>query len=734
VMNTPYRSIRPSRFLAECIAAALLLASAPAGGQTPVRHDCWILTGGDSLDATYYVPSVPPEDSTGYPGMLFVHGFGESKDADTLDALFQAQNGYLSLCYSVRGQGNSSGGTTIMGSTERRDLAYVLSYMRSIPGIDSGRIGIQGGSQGGLHVLWAVADSLPCAAGVADVIAPHWASDMLANGSVRTTLTFLLQTEGVRYAPVRDSLWALLRSDDFRALREMFVTSRDVDTARLHRSGIPLATSVKWQDHYFAAEDGLESYLRQHEPKRIYLGTGGHYSDNVLSELEYQWDIIGAWMEQFVRGRESGILSRPPVTFAYSSLPMLDSNNFSWTHLELAVWPPPGIRTVRLFLNADSSLTPEMPALENSLKVLRNNWSGRYPLDSGYVDGFEGTRFNRNLPRESLAFTGAPLSSDAFWIGTPLMHLYCSSFYDKFPLHAQIFEVEEGGAEHFINRITFTARDWTPGAAGSVEIPGAMHAHLFRKGNRIRVELTNIDDQSKFQWEHVPFTVPMFAVSSVAVFMDASRPSYIDLPLLGDPGIPNAILAFSADYDRASHTVLLSWQTPAEWNNAGFVVERSSDGTSGFVQLDNVAPKTGPTSPLPSHYVYQDSALPLGCWWYRIRQRDLTGTEHLSRIVAADVIAGVDADAVPRVMMLAQNYPNPLNPTTEIAYEIPEAADVRLRVYDLLGREVAALVNEPQAAGRHTVRFDASRLASGTYLYRLQVGTRAVTRRMMVLK
>jgi predicted acyl esterase len=666
--------------------------------------------------------------------MLFVHGFGESKEADTLNALFQAQNGYLSLCYSVRGQGRSSGGTTIMGPAERSDLAFVLAYLRSLPGIDSSRIGIQGGSQGGLHVLWAVADSLPCAAGVADVIAPHWASDMLTNGSVRTTLAFLLQNEGVRYAPVRDSLWALLRDDDFKALKEMFVSSRDLDTAQLHRSRIPLATSVKWQDHYFSAEDGLESYLRQSGPKRIYLGTGGHYSENVLSELEYQWDIIGAWMEQFVRGRESGILSLPPITFAYSSLPMQDSNSFSWTHQELAVWPPPGIRGAKFFLNTDSSLTPDMPALENSLNVVRNNWSGRYPLDSGYVDGFQGTRFNRNLPRESLVFTSAPLSSDAFWIGTPLMHLYCSSFYDKFPLHAQIFEVEEGGTAHFINRITFTGRDWTPGSAGSVEIPGAMHAHLFRKGNRIRVELTNIDDQSKFLWENVPFTVPMFAVSSAAVFMDASRPSYVELPFLGDPGIPNAILALSADYDRASHAVLLSWQTPAEWNNAGFALERSPDGTSGFVLLDDVAPKAGPTSPLPARYAYQDSALPLGRWWYRIRQRDLTGAEHLSQVVAVDAVAGIDADAMPRAIMLAQNYPNPLNPATEIAYEIPTASHVWLRVYDLLGREVSALVNERQVAGRYTVRFDATRLASGTYLYRLQVGAYAVTRRMLVLK
>jgi hypothetical protein len=83
---------------------------------------------------------------------------------------------------------------------------------------------------------------------------------------------------------------------------------------------------------------------------------------------------------------------------------------------------------------------------------------------------------------------------------------------------------------------------------------------------------------------------------------------------------------------------------------------------------------------------------------------------------------------------LKQNYPNPFNPITTIAYSIEKGTDVRLTVYDVLGREVATLVNEAKKPGMYQVHFDASRLASGIYLYRIQAGSFVKTHKMMLLK
>lgn len=91
-------------------------------------------------------------------------------------------------------------------------------------------------------------------------------------------------------------------------------------------------------------------------------------------------------------------------------------------------------------------------------------------------------------------------------------------------------------------------------------------------------------------------------------------------------------------------------------------------------------------------------------------------------------------NASPSGYELRQNYPNPFNPATTIAYELPKAAAVSLKVYDVIGREVASLVNERKAAGRYEVRFDGSKLASGIYMYRLIAGDYVEVREMVFLK
>lgn len=99
--------------------------------------------------------------------------------------------------------------------------------------------------------------------------------------------------------------------------------------------------------------------------------------------------------------------------------------------------------------------------------------------------------------------------------------------------------------------------------------------------------------------------------------------------------------------------------------------------------------------------------------------------------------AGIDPGEqteLPEVVGLEQNYPNPFNPATTIRYSLPETADVRLEVFNLLGQRVATLVNGSVDAGVHTVSFDASALSSGVYLYRLQTSGMVLTRKMLLVK
>ncbi|MFZ1730045.1 MAG: T9SS type A sorting domain-containing protein [Bacteroidota bacterium] len=83
---------------------------------------------------------------------------------------------------------------------------------------------------------------------------------------------------------------------------------------------------------------------------------------------------------------------------------------------------------------------------------------------------------------------------------------------------------------------------------------------------------------------------------------------------------------------------------------------------------------------------------------------------------------------------LSQNYPNPFNPSTSISYNINNPGHVTLKVFNVVGLEVATLVNGVHSAGSHSIDFDASRLSGGMYVYRLSAGDESISKRMMLVK
>jgi len=498
------------------------------------RSDFFIHLGTtDSLDATSFFPNMPPPPN-GFPALLFIHGFGTDKVTRIPSCSVYAANGYATLAYSVRGHGLSSGASTIMSTQERLDLRSVIEYMKHMPNVDSCAIGIVGSSQGGLHGLWAVVDGLDVKAVCTDVIVPQWASDMLTNGSVRRTLLLLLATKSVRYTSLRDTLLSFVVKDKYDSLLARFPQNRDLDLADITSSNIPIETFLKWQDHYFSPSNGIAMFDEQISPKILYIGTQGHFSDDDSVESYVQSDLIFRWFGKFLMHRETGILSQPPVTFAYSSLPVDSLGKFHWTDVAVSSFPPEGVSSLELFFNPDSSLTEIKRKSHHQPVTLENLYlNPKYTFDTAYIEGFRGSRFEKLLPQQRILFTSAALASDFYWIGEPSMKLFVSSQNKTFPLHAQIFEVDSLGNEYFINRINFTARHWKKGSAKWIAVKGIPHAHRFSAGSRIRVVLTNIDKTNRTILGSFPFVLPVFSHAGVKIFFDTQHPSSISLPVVG---------------------------------------------------------------------------------------------------------------------------------------------------------------------------------------------------------
>ena len=132
---------------------------------------------------------------------------------------------------------------------------------------------------------------------------------------------------------------------------------------------------------------------------------------------------------------------------------------------------------------------------------------------------------------------------------------------------------------------------------------------------------------------------------------------------------------------------------------------------------------------------YADSTIRLGFYFTSNGGGNYEGW-YIDDIRIDGIVTGIGniQNEIPNNFNLFQNYPNPFNPTTKINYEIPKRSFVTLKVYDVLGKEVATLVNQDMSAGSYEINFDASELTSGIYFYRISAGSFTETKKMILLR
>ncbi len=202
-----------------------------------------------------------------------------------------------------------------------------------------------------------------------------------------------------------------------------------------------------------------------------------------------------------------------------------------------------------------------------------------------------------------------------------------------------------------------------------------------------------------------------------------------------DEMLPVELFALSVTVNKNS--VNLYWQTATEVDNYGFEIERSASKNSAAIlaHLENVWQKVGFVqghghSSSVKSYSFTDKNLLSGKYLYRLKMIDTDGSFTYSNEVEAELL-------LPTEFTLMQNYPNPFNAQTKIKFTIPPHGGnnkVTMKLFNILGEEVKTLINEVLEAGFHEADFNASNLASGVYIYRIEWNGKMKLKKMMMIK
>jgi hypothetical protein len=196
-------------------------------------------------------------------------------------------------------------------------------------------------------------------------------------------------------------------------------------------------------------------------------------------------------------------------------------------------------------------------------------------------------------------------------------------------------------------------------------------------------------------------------------------------PDSGHTDTPLPVELMSFDAIARDGEVLLEWKTATEINLLGFYIERDGKIESELIEGHG-------NSTIEQTYTWLDDGLTNGVtYYYNLITKDLDGVEMVAN---EEPLSATPTAHIPTVFALHQNYPNPFNPWTEIKYDIPKDAHVTLKVYNVLGAEVATLVDKDQKANFYTVRWDAKDLASGVYFCTITADDFKAVKKMVLLK
>jgi predicted acyl esterase len=494
------------------------------------------LKDGVILDCTKYIPN--DTAAGGLPAVIFLHGFGGSKNDVIQFAENLSKKGYYSFAFSMRGQGKSTGYSNLISRTEMNDLIQVIDYIKKEPSVDTDKIALIGSSQGGILSLMAACSRVNVRCVISDLSSPEFASSWIENGSVKITLFWSLNYDStiVRYSNEVKNYrrWILSdKKDKWDSLSNYLPEYRDF-LLKIKNLNVPVLISNSWQDKFFNTLGVIKASYLISVPFKMYFGeVPGHGSDTVYSETLLHGQTMEKWLDYWLYGTSNGVLNGDKFTFTSSSHPVV-FNHWTYTRYSSPSWPPEGVVNMRLYFSSRQKLTsvPDSSGAD-TVSFLNDVRDKSLTIEEAINSDFTGYSFKSKFNKTFTYFETEPLKSDIQFIGTPSLNLVYSSTADICQFNFQIWEVQPGGEMNFVTRINYTDRYYYHNMVKQKWMNGISYSHLFKKGYKIRIYLTNLDNGPTDSFLGTnPFVLPVLKRARNYIYMSKENPSYIELPVI----------------------------------------------------------------------------------------------------------------------------------------------------------------------------------------------------------
>jgi len=549
-----------------------------------VRYDFTVtMRDGVIIDCLKFVP-LTPAPAGGWPTVIMVHGYGDNKETLAGFCKAQAQYGYYTMTFSVRGQGNSGGLSNLISTVEMQDLLELINYVRSDAGVNPNKILIMGGSQGGALPFMAACNGAPVRTIISSVAPPNFASSWIENGSIKMTFLWTIEytPDTARYTPLVDRMsdWVYANNKSkWDSLAYWLPKDRDFMN-QVPNCKVPMLIEGSWQDKFFNADGIMQGLSLLNAPFSSYIGAvQGHGGDHSPAEDIWHMQWFNDWFFYWLFDINNGILDAPKYQYASTVMPY--SNN-RWTFIhDSSPVPLSGITySLKLYFNKNNKLTSSPNQGTTNTASFNNSVSGGLTMLEAVNEEFTGPVFNSKFKKAQIYFETAPLPYDYKIAGTPKINLQYSSSANTFcQYNFQLYEVTPDGKKYFINRSNYTDRNYAKGQKRIKNFKGEAHSHIFKAGNKIRVVVTNLDTaptDSTFLGTN-PFVLPVLNNGTNRILLNSN--SYIDLPVIAPP----ATLPLAVKQENTPYAYRLKQNYPNPFNPA--TVIEYSIASSGKVEL-----------------------------------------------------------------------------------------------------------------------------------------------------